>query len=74
MLLLFICRLVELGKLEIKTRAYEKRQMAIDPQIRKTKNKAGIVEMRVVSCAECGEDFCNGTVFNHKYTFSKIKL
>ncbi|KAJ8976931.1 hypothetical protein NQ317_005104 [Molorchus minor] len=53
-------RLVELGKLQNKSRAQEKRQFQIDPQIRKSKNKSGIVEMRAISCAECGEDFCNG--------------
>ncbi|XP_030765910.1 uncharacterized protein LOC115889950 [Sitophilus oryzae] len=56
----FFSRLVELGKLENKSRAAEKRQFQLDPQIRKIKNKSGVVEMRVVSCAECGEDFCTG--------------
>ncbi|CAG9770713.1 unnamed protein product [Ceutorhynchus assimilis] len=56
----YFSRLVELGKLQNKSRAAEKRQFQMDPQIRKSKNKAGVVEMRVVSCAECGEDFCNG--------------
>lgn len=53
-------RLVELGKLQLKTVASDKRNYAMDKQIRKLKNKSGIVEMRVVSCTECGEDFCNG--------------
>ncbi|CAH0547985.1 unnamed protein product [Brassicogethes aeneus] len=56
----YFSRLVELGKLEIKTRAQEKKQFASDPQIRKIKNKSGVVEMRVVNCSQCGEDFCNG--------------
>ncbi|KAG5893012.1 hypothetical protein JTB14_037205 [Gonioctena quinquepunctata] len=56
----YFSRLVELGKLQMKSRAQEKRQFQLDPQIRKSKNKAGIVEMRIVSCIECGEDFCNG--------------
>lgn len=55
-----IFRLVELGKLENKSRGAEKRQFQMDPQVRKIKNKAGVVEMRTVCCAECGEDFCNG--------------
>ncbi|KAF7271196.1 hypothetical protein GWI33_015902 [Rhynchophorus ferrugineus] len=56
----YFSRLVELGKMEIKSRAAEKRQFQLDPQTRKIKNKSGVVEMRVVSCTECGEDFCNG--------------
>ncbi|KAJ8924857.1 hypothetical protein NQ315_001012 [Exocentrus adspersus] len=56
----FFSRLVELGKLQNKSRAQEKKQYQQDPQIKKIKNKAGVVEMRVVSCTECGEDFCNG--------------
>lgn len=51
---------MELGKLENKSRGAEKRQFQMDPQVRKIKNKAGVVEMRTVCCAECGEDFCNG--------------
>lgn len=46
--------------MRFKSRAQEKRQFELDPMVRKTKNKAGIVETRVVSCTECGEDFCNG--------------
>ncbi|KAK5642143.1 hypothetical protein RI129_008310 [Pyrocoelia pectoralis] len=70
----FFSRLVELGKMELKTAASDKRAFAVDPQIRKTKNKAGVVEMRVVSCKECGEDFCNGkacTKFSYDY-FTRI--
>lgn len=55
-------RLVELAKLRNRTRAQEKRQFELDPMIRKTKNKAGIIESRVVSCGECGDDFCNGNI------------
>ncbi|KAB0796856.1 hypothetical protein PPYR_10917 [Photinus pyralis] len=70
----FFSRLVELGKMELKTAASDRRAFATDPQIRKTKNKAGVVEMRVVSCKECGEDFCNGkacTKFSYEY-FTRI--
>lgn len=52
--------MIELGKQELRTAASDKRAIELDPQIRKIKNKAGVVEMRVVSCKECGEDFCNG--------------
>ena len=51
---------MELKKLENKTRTFEKRQYALDPQIRKLKNKSGVIELRVASCVDCGEDFCNG--------------
>ncbi|RZC39875.1 WRKY transcription factor protein 1 [Asbolus verrucosus] len=59
----YFSRLVELKKLENKTRAFEKRQFVQDPQIRKLKNKAGVVEMRIITCVDCGEDFCNGIVY-----------
>ncbi|XP_060535135.1 uncharacterized protein LOC132707339 [Cylas formicarius] len=58
----YFSRLVELGKSQRRTRAQEKRQLQMDPQVRRIKNKSGVLEMRVVSCAECGEDFCNGKV------------
>ncbi|KAF5269973.1 hypothetical protein FQR65_LT05772 [Abscondita terminalis] len=70
----FFSRLVELGKSELKTVTSDKRSFALDPQIRKTKNKAGVIEMRVVSCKECGEDFCNGkacTKFSYDY-FTRV--
>lgn len=53
-------RIIELGKLEIKTAARDKRMFAMDSQIRKSKNKAGVIEQRIVSCTECGEEFCTG--------------
>lgn len=53
-------RLVELGKLQIKTVASDKRTFALDTQIRRIKNKAGILELRVITCSECGDEFCNG--------------
>ncbi|KAL1518082.1 hypothetical protein ABEB36_001761 [Hypothenemus hampei] len=56
----YFSRLIELGKMQNKNRALEKRQYQFDNQIRKIKNKSGVVEMRTVSCAECREDFCNG--------------
>lgn len=52
--------MVELGKQEVKTQEKEKQSLAFDSQIRRSKNKAGVVEMKVLSCLECGEDFCNG--------------
>ncbi|XP_039285554.1 micronuclear linker histone polyprotein-like [Nilaparvata lugens] len=55
----FFSRLVELGKLRLQTEEREKRISATD-FVRKMKSKAGIVETRVVSCKECGEEFCAG--------------
>lgn len=53
-------RIIELGKLEIKTAICDKRMFAMETQIRRSKNKAGVLEQRVVSCTECGEEFCTG--------------
>jgi hypothetical protein len=55
-----ICRLVELGKLEIKTEARDRRECMMNTLIRKVKNKAGVIETRIFSCFECGEEFCDG--------------
>ncbi|XP_053989569.1 uncharacterized protein LOC128882033 [Hylaeus volcanicus] len=51
-------RLVEMGKLEAKTIAKERRS-TISP-IRRSKNRAGIIESSVKICTECGEEFCYG--------------
>lgn len=32
----------------------------LNPAVRKVKNKSGVVEMRPITCAECGEEYCNG--------------
>ncbi|XP_044747533.1 uncharacterized protein LOC123308769 [Coccinella septempunctata] len=58
----YFSRIIELAKLERKTREQEKRENAKDPQIKKYKNKAGVVEKRIAICAECGQEFCNGEV------------
>ncbi|KRT78676.1 hypothetical protein AMK59_8271 [Oryctes borbonicus] len=57
----YFSKIIELGKLEMKTAARDKRNFALDTQIRRSKNKAGVLEQRVVSCIECGEEFCTGT-------------
>ncbi|CAH1975160.1 unnamed protein product [Acanthoscelides obtectus] len=70
----YFSRLVELGKLQLKSRAHEKRQAQFGSQIRKSKNKAGILETRAISCMECGEEFCNGkscTIFSYD-SFARI--
>ncbi|CAK9822964.1 hypothetical protein ANTRET_LOCUS1393 [Anthophora retusa] len=51
-------RLVEMGKLEVKTIAKERRS-TISP-IRRSKNRAGIIESSVKICIECGEEYCFG--------------
>ncbi|CAD6224734.1 GSCOCG00005526001-RA-CDS [Cotesia congregata] len=52
-------RLVEMGKMEIKTLSKERRRMSISP-IRRTKTRVGIIESSVKICGECGEEFCFG--------------
>ncbi|XP_011494104.1 PREDICTED: uncharacterized protein LOC105359260 [Ceratosolen solmsi marchali] len=51
-------RLVEMGKLQLKTREFEQRNF-VNP-IRRAKNRAGIIESSVQICGDCGEEFCNG--------------
>lgn len=53
-------RLIELGKLQIKTEQRDKRDDVLNPAVRKVKNKSGVVEMRPITCVECGEEYCNG--------------
>ncbi|XP_076233642.1 uncharacterized protein LOC143178726 [Calliopsis andreniformis] len=55
-------RLVEMGKLELKTIAKE-RQSTVSP-FRRSKNRAGIIESSVKICTECGEEFCFGEFCN----------
>lgn len=52
-------RLIELGKLDLKTSQRDKRE-AVNSGVRKIKNKSGIIEMRAALCAECGEEYCDG--------------
>lgn len=49
-----------MGKLQIKTEQRDKRDYISNPQVRKVKNKSGVVEMRPITCAECSEEYCNG--------------
>ncbi|KZC12753.1 PREDICTED: uncharacterized protein LOC107190862 [Dufourea novaeangliae] len=51
-------RLVEMGKLEAKTIARECRSST--SPIRRSKNRAGVIESSVKICSECGEEFCFG--------------
>lgn len=52
-------RLIELGKLDLKTSQRDKRE-ALASGVRKIKNKSGIIETRAALCAECGEEYCDG--------------
>ncbi|XP_070168628.1 uncharacterized protein [Polyergus mexicanus] len=51
-------RLVEMGKLEAKTIMRERRSPT--SPIRRSKNRAGIIESSVKICRECGEEYCFG--------------
>lgn len=53
-------RLIEMGKLQIKTEALDKKVNAPVNTTRKFKNKAGVVETRITTCGECSEEFCMG--------------
>ncbi|XP_023936445.1 uncharacterized protein LOC112044727 [Bicyclus anynana] len=69
-------RLVELGKSELKTRARDKREYAKNNMIRKTKTRSGVTETRIVSCTECGEEYCNGKMcaITNYDMFARLKL
>lgn len=69
-------RLIELGKSELKTKAKDKREYAKNTMVRKTKNRAGVTETRIVSCSECGEEYCNGkmcAIINYDM-FARLKV
>lgn len=53
-------RIIEMGKLQIKTEMNDKKVNAPSVTTRKFKNKAGVVETRFVTCGECMEEFCLG--------------
>lgn len=53
-------RLIELGKSELRTKARDKREQAKTNMVKRIKNRSGVTETRIVSCAECGEEYCNG--------------
>lgn len=57
---LYISRLIELGKLQIRTDQRDKRDYILNPTVKKVKNKSGVIEMRPITCAECSEEYCNG--------------
>ena len=53
-----------MGKLQIKTENSDKKLNAPSNTMRKFKNKAGVIETRIQTCAECGEEFCAGNTCN----------
>ncbi|XP_073838555.1 uncharacterized protein [Musca autumnalis] len=64
----FFSRMVEMGKLQQKTEQRDRRDFMLNNCIKKFKNKSGIVETRLQTCAECGEEMCSGkacTEFNY---------
>lgn len=56
----FFSRMVEMGKLQIKTEQRDRREFMINNYVKKLKNKSGIVETRLQTCTECGEEMCTG--------------
>ena len=52
-----------MGKLQLKTETRDKRENTLAANIRKVKNKSGVIETRIYTCTECSEEFCNGNVF-----------
>lgn len=69
-------RLIEMGKLQIKTDAADKKSNAPSNVMKKFKNKAGVVETRIITCAECGEEYCLGNAcgeFNYEL-FARVPI
>ena len=69
-------RLIEMGKLQIKTEALDKKLNAPSNTIKKYKNKAGVIETHILTCAECGEEYCLGNAcgeFNYE-KFSRLPI
>lgn len=69
-------RLIEMGKLQIKTEGMDKKVNAPVNTLRKFKNKAGVIETRISTCPECSEEFCFGTTcaeFNYDL-FARIPI
>lgn len=48
-----------MGKLQLQAREKE-RKRPFTSYVKKSKNKAGILETKIISCRDCGEEFCIG--------------
>ncbi|XP_013117909.1 uncharacterized protein LOC106095212 [Stomoxys calcitrans] len=71
----FYSRMVEMGKLQLKTEQKDRREFMLNNCVKKLKNKSGIVETRLQTCVECGEEMCCGkacTEFNYDL-FSRVE-
>lgn len=69
-------RLIEMGKLQIKTESNDKKVNAPQNTMRKFKNKAGVIETRIQTCVECGEEYCGGNAcceFNYEL-FARVPI
>lgn len=58
----YFSRMVEMGKLQLKTEQRDRREFILNNGIKKMKNKSGIVETRLQTCIECGEELCCGMI------------
>lgn len=59
----YFSRMVEMGKLQLKTEQRDRRELMLNNGIKKLKNKSGIVETRLQTCSDCGEELCSGAEF-----------
>ncbi|XP_055857166.1 uncharacterized protein LOC129920038 [Episyrphus balteatus] len=72
----YFSRLVEMGKLQLKTEARDKREFTLNNGIKKIKNKSGVIVTRLLTCPECGEELCYGrTCMDFNYDlFVRVEL
>ncbi|KAM7355566.1 uncharacterized protein ACRADG_001594 [Cochliomyia hominivorax] len=56
----YFSRMVEMGKLQLKTEQRDRRDLILNNGVKKLKNKSGIVETRLQTCSNCGEELCSG--------------
>lgn len=73
----YFSRMVEMGKLQLKTEQRDRREFMLNNGIKKMKNKSGIVETRLQTCIECSEELCCGMItylfILYIYSFLKTK-
>ncbi|XP_046807445.1 uncharacterized protein LOC111679036 isoform X3 [Lucilia cuprina] len=55
----YFSRMVEMGKLQLKTEQRDRREFMLNNGVKKLKNKSGIVETRLQTCTDCGEELCS---------------